>query len=203
MIQKEMLNELYITKGLSMNTIANKLGCSANQVVYWMDKHSIKRRTISDAIYLHSNPNGDPFKITKVKSVEEAELFGIGIGLYWGEGNKRNKHSVRLGNTDPGIIKIFMRFLIELCGVDKNKLKFGLQIFSDTNPEVAKNFWVQELTVNHEQFTKVIVTKSRGAGTYLRKSEHGVITVQFHNYKLRDIIVSMCRDSSVGRARLW
>lgn len=186
-----------------MMEISRQLDCSINKVTYWMDKYSIKRRSISDAIYLQHNPKGDPFKIKRITSLDEATLLGVGIGLYWGEGNKRNRHSVRLGNTDPGIVKEFIRFLTELCGVDKVKLKFGLQIFSDTNPDTAIDFWTSSLGVKASQFTKVIITPSRGVGTYKNKCVNGVITVQFHNYKLRDIIVSLCRDSSVGRAQQW
>lgn len=203
MIKKATLTEMYVTKGLSMHEVALLLRCSENQVVYWMSKHEIKRRSISDAIYLRSNPNGDPFKIKKIETIEDAELLGMGIGLYWGEGNKRSKHSVRLGNTDPGVIKTFIRFLIEICGIDITKLHYGLQIFSDIDPEHALAFWIEQLDTDRSKFGKVVVTPSRSVDSYRIKNQTGVLTVNFHNYKLRDIIVGMCRDSSVGRARLW
>ena len=75
-----------------------------------MNKYGIKRRSISDAIYEKHNPNGDPFSIKEVTTIEEAKLYGLGVGVYWGEGNKANKHSVRLGNTDPDLILRFVDF---------------------------------------------------------------------------------------------
>ncbi len=203
MIQKDTLLDLYLTQNLSMKEIGSKLGCSPNQVVYWMTKHCIPRRSISDAVYKRHNPLGDPFKLKPIKSLQDAKLLGMGIGLYWGEGNKVSRHSVRLGNTDPKLIRIFVRFLTELCGVDKTKLRFSLQIFSDINPDDALQFWIRELDVGMTQFGKVVVTPARSLGTYRNKSQHGVLTVYFHNYKLRDIIISLCRDSSVGRAHPW
>lgn len=203
MIKKDVLVDLYLKQKLSMMEISKKINCSPNQVVYWMSEHGIKRRSISDAIYQRSNPNGDPFKIKKIATLEDAELLGLGIGLYWGEGNKLNKHSVRLGNTDPGVIKSFIRFLVDICGIQKEKLRYSLQIFSDVEPRDALDFWLNELGADKSQFTKVIVTPARSIGTYRNKNLNGVLTVHFHNYKLRDIIVKMCRDSSVGRARLW
>lgn len=203
MLTKEYLLELYVEKSLSMHEIASKLGCSDNQVVYWMSKHEIPRRSLSDAIYVHSNPHGDPFKIKTIKTMEDAELLGIGIGLYWGEGNKRSKHSVRLGNTDPGVITTFIRFLVEICGIDMSKVHYGLQIFSDIDPSGALNFWMKELHADMSQFGKVIVIPARSIGNYRVKNQTGVLTVNFHNYKLQDIIVGMCRDSSVGRAHPW
>jgi hypothetical protein len=89
MLTKETLLEMYTEKQLSMHEIADNLGCSDNQVVYWMSKYEIPRRSLSDAIYLHSNPNGDPFKLKKIETLEDAELLGMGVGLYWGEGKKK------------------------------------------------------------------------------------------------------------------
>lgn len=203
MLEKEYLEKLYINEGFSMMEIANKLGCSPNKVVYWMSKHDIQRRSISDSVYRRCNPNGDPFKIKHIKTIEDAELLGMGLGLYWGEGTKQSKTSVRLGNTDAGVIRTFIRFLTDICGIDTNKLRYSLQIFSEVNPQDALNYWISELNVDSSKFTKVIVTPARSIGTYKNKNVNGVLTVNFHNRKLRDIIVSMCRDSSVGRARLW
>ncbi len=174
-----------------MQEIALELGCSVNKVVYWMDRYQIKRRTISDAIYNKHNPNGDPFDIKPIRNRSDAKLLGLGLGLYWGEGNKRNKYSVRLGNTDPALLNTFILFLTELCGVKRERLKFGLQIFSDTDPKVALDYWIQELNVRDSQFYKVTVTISGSVGTYRHKSSYGVVTVHFHNKKLRDIINAM------------
>lgn len=112
------------------------------------------------------------------------------MGLYWGEGTKANEYSIRLGNSDPELIKAFMRFLIELYGVDKDKLKFGLQVFSDLNPERSLAYWTTKLKVEPEQFYKIHITPSRSIGTYRKKSKHGVVTIYYHNKKLRDIIVN-------------
>jgi hypothetical protein len=191
MITEEDLRQRYTLDQSSMQEIAIALGCSVNRVVYWMNKFEIPRRTISDAIYQKNNPNGDPFKIKTPLTKADSKLMGMGIGLYWGEGNKANKHSVRLGNTDPDLIKTFMRFLIELFGVQKDDLRFGLQIFTDIDPEIALHYWTEQLGVEGSQFGKITVTISGSIGTYRKKSLYGVVTVMYHNKKLRDTIVQM------------
>lgn len=191
MIDKVELEKLYIQQKFSMAEIALKLNCSNNKVVYWMDRHQLLRRSISDAIYQKHNPNGDPFQIQPINTLEEAELFGMGVGLFWGEGTKASKHSVRLGNTDPLLLKMFMRFLVELFGVKKQDMKFGLQIFTDIDSTVALTYWAKQLDVKLSQFHKVHVTISGSLGTYKKKSEYGVVTVYYHNKKLRDIIVGL------------
>ncbi|MGC1176545.1 MAG: hypothetical protein WA843_00590 [Candidatus Saccharimonadales bacterium] len=189
MINKDQLKILYVDQKMSMNDIAQTLGCSVNRVVYWMNKHELSRRSISQAIYQKHNPDGDPFRLKPIKTRADAELYGFGMGLYWGEGNKANRHSVRLGNTDPALIRMFMRFLIKLCGVRQEKLRFSLQLFSDIEPTEALQFWLRELSVAAHQFYKPTVTISGSIGTYRQKSRYGVITIYFHNKKLRDILV--------------
>jgi hypothetical protein len=172
-----------------MMDISKELGCSQNKVVYWMNKYQINRRSISEAIYQKHNPFGDPFVLKLIETAEDSYLLGLGLGLYWGEGNKANKYSVRIGNTDPALIKVFMKFLTELYGVKQESLRFALQIFSDINPKNALDYWVKELEVDPSQFYKPTVTISGSIGTYRKKSEYGVLTLHYHNKKLRDIIV--------------
>lgn len=138
------LKEQYINKKLSAKQISKLLHCSENKVHYWLKKYKIEKRSIKDAMYLKLNPLGDPFNFKKPATDQEWFLYGLGIGLYWGEGNKANKHAVRLGNTDPYLIKLFLQFLTEIYCIDNKRLRFGLQIFSDTNPESAKKILVSK-----------------------------------------------------------
>jgi hypothetical protein len=196
MMDEATLRDLYISEGLSMNQIAVRLVCSIHKVNYWMSKYGIERRSIGESVYKRLHPLGDPFNIKNIQSTSDAILYGTGVGLYWGEGNKRNKHSIRLGNTDPGIIKVFIRFLVEICGAQETMLRYGLQVFNDSDPNEALNFWLRELGIQQDQFYKTTVTPARAVGTYKMKNRNGVLTVYFHNVKLRDIIVGLCRESS-------
>lgn len=183
------LQVLYVKKRLSVSMVAEQLGCSQGQVDYWLSKYGIQKRSISDALYQKLNPKGDPFVVCSPQNVREAILYGLGIGLYWGEGTKSNVGSIRLGNTDPRMISKFIEFLVVFYRVDRERLRFGLQIFGDMNERNTLAFWCKTLQVPRSQFhKKVIVTPYRGKGTYRKKSQHGVVTVYFNNRKLRDII---------------
>lgn len=161
-----------------------------------MEKYKITRRSRSEATYTKKHPNGDPFKFNPPGNIAEAKLLGLGLGLYWGEGNKLNKTSIRLGNTDPQLIKVFIKFITHIFGVRKQDLRFGLQIFTDINPEQALYYWINELGVKQEQFCKPTITVSGSIGTYRHKSKFGVVTVNYHNKKLRDLLVSMLPNFS-------
>ncbi len=190
MISLVTLQNLYLKDKKSASVIAKELNCSENKINYWLHKYSIPKRSISEAVYLQNNPSGDPFIINLPVTDYEWYLYGIGIGLYWGEGNKMNNHAVRIGNTDPDLLKKFLEFLHTFFNVDKSRLRFGLQIFTDINPAEAKNFWCEKLSLQPEQFQKIVVSKSlHKIGTYRKKSQYGVLTIYFSNTKLRDIIV--------------
>ncbi|HEY4504970.1 MAG TPA: hypothetical protein VJI73_04335 [Candidatus Paceibacterota bacterium] len=196
MIEVVELKKLYLQDGLSAAQIAEKFSLSQNAINYWLAKHEIQKRSISEALYLKLNPNGDPFCYQSPSTTEEWMLFGLGIGLFWGEGNKRSKSSVRLGNIDPGLIRNFLKFLDKIFSIDKKKLRFGLQIFSDTSPKVARRYWEKELHLSSSQFQKVIVTPARSPGTYKHKSEYGVLTVNFSNTKLKKIMDGLIENLS-------
>lgn len=191
-MSKDKLNYYYNVEKKSIKDISIIFNKSETGINYWMKRFGIKKRSISEALYLKNNPDGDPFSIKKDLNVELAELKGFGLGLYWGEGNKTQKNSIKLGNTDPELIKKFIEFLVKILGIKKERIRFSLQVFSDMDPEKARNFWIKELGVSRAQFSnKVTVTKSGKIGNYKKKSKYGVLTVYYNNTKLRNILISM------------
>jgi hypothetical protein len=112
------------------------------------------------------------------------------LGLFWGEGTKRGRHSLRLSNSDPILIKKYIDFLVNIYHIDKNKLRFQLQTYNDLNVDDQIKFWSKHLSVKKTQFYKSTLLVRRGQGTYLEKMKHGVIIVSFGNMKLKNLICS-------------
>lgn len=206
MIPKALLERRYLREGKSFQEIADALACSVNCVQYWMRRHGIPSRTRSEALYVKCNPSGDPFAIKSDLNRRDLLLMGLGMGLWWGEGNKRQKKSVRLGNTDPELIQVYIAFLTEICGVKKERLHFGLQVFSDMDPAKVKRWWLRHLRVRPSQFLpKTVVTPARGIGNYREKTKYGVLTVYCYNVKLRSVMDRLLeqygRDPFIDRKR--
>ena len=189
MLKQETLMGLYQQKGLSVSAIARRLRCSEHKINYWLSKFNIPKRSISDALYKKWNPNGDPFSVRAPLSVEDGILYGLGVGLYWGEGTKASKTSIKLGNTDPALVRKFVDFLLKFYGINKRRLRFGLQIFGDMDTNTAVKYWMRSLNISRGQFyPKIIITPHRGIGNYRKKTRYGVLTVYFNNRKLRYIL---------------
>ncbi len=190
-LTEEKLRRLYFADKKSIADIAKIFKCSERGINYWFNKYGITKRTISEAIYLKHNPDGDPFNFVRPINSEDAQLFGMGIGLYWGEGNKANKNTVKLGNSDPALLRIFIRFLIKFFNINKKDFKFHLHTFSDINLNEAQNFWMKELDIQKKQFYKPTVTITGKLGNYKKKSRYGVLTVYYANTKVRNILVNL------------
>ena len=189
-MNKNILINLYVVKKLSSSEIAKKLNCSINKINYWLSIYKIQKRTISEAIYQQHNPKGDPFLFNHPINQKEIFLFGLGLGLFWGEGSKRNIHSVRLSNSDPLLVKKFIEFLVNIYKIDKNKLRFQLQTYDDLSVNKLLSFWAKHLSVKVTQFCKTTVLKRRGEGTYKNKMKYGVVVLYFSNMKLRNLLCS-------------
>lgn len=189
---RDKIQELY-GKGMSMAEISQKLGYGYNSIVYWMRKFGILRRNLSEAVYQKANPNGDPFKIKEVKNRDDLKLFYTGLGLYLGEGDKKNKYNIKLANTDPYILRIFLEFLREICGVEESKIGAELNIFNDVNLQKSISFWLDNVGIKREQLKTLTIRESRG-GSYKNKSEYGTLTIYMTNTKLKKIIMDWCKD---------
>lgn len=183
---KDNLQKMYLS-GKSMFQMAKEIGCSPNKVVYWMKKYGINRRNHSEAQYLLSNPEGDPYNLEKVKNLPKGDSFllGLNIGLYWGEGEKTTKHSVRVTNSDPYVILRFRDFLINQCKFTPIKIRYYLICFNDIDKNTAKNYWANLLKISPDKFGKIVEIPKQGKGTYKNKSKYGICTIYVGNMKFK------------------
>ncbi len=168
-----------------MEDIAKKLGVSHAKVYYWFKKYGMKRRSQSESSYVKQNPNGDPFKIKKILNSKEKGLLIGALMLYCAEGHRTNRHSIQLANLDYRILKVFVKFLREICGIHKDKLTLYVQLYRKFNMNEAKNYWSKVLKIPKPQ---VLVyphtdTRSKVEG---QRSKFGIARVQVHNYKLKN-----------------
>ena len=172
-----------------MSEIATILDFSLHKVAYWMKTYGIKTRSRSDAMYKKLNPTGDPFTIKELVTTQDFFLMGLGLGIYWGEGNKISLHAVRVTNSDPKVISTFRRFLKEICGVDDKKIRYSIVCFNDSSTTECKRYWSEMLQITSDNFGKIVQIPTQGKGTYTKKSQFGVCTITVSNIKLKTWIM--------------
>lgn len=185
-----LLQRLYFHQHQSMSEIAHTLNCSIHKVEYWMSKYQMPRRNRSSANYHKYNPLGDPFHVKRTLSLQESNLLHLSLGLFWGEGNKVAHEGLRIGNSDPQLLKQWCLFLRNICQIKESKIHFHLQTFRDNDIDVARVYWAQQLDINPQRITSGKPTKSLGKGIYTKINPHGVMTVGVYNIKLRQWMIA-------------
>ncbi len=87
MIPRELLQELYYNRLFSVLEIAKTLGCSKAQVLYWMDKYDLGRRSFSEADKLRSCRPVSSLQIDEMiqryLAGETQETMARAYGLAW------------------------------------------------------------------------------------------------------------------------
>jgi hypothetical protein len=117
----------------------------------------------------------------EIGALSKREVLIAGIFLYWGEGTKTDATSVSVANTDPAMLRFFIRWLAVL-GVPKNKIRFRVHLYKDMNIENELNYWSSALGIPRSQFRKPYVKKSRRSSlSYPQRFGHGTGNVIFGN----------------------
>ena len=190
----KLILNLYQQENLSMAQIAEKLKLSPSTIRYWLDKNNIKRRTRSEAIndwYL-TKFHKIPFQLKDRLSDDEKTLKTAGIMLYWGEGAKSG-NVVKFTNSDPYMIKLFLKFLRGICGIDEKRLKALLHIYPDHNEKELLLFWAEKTKIPKERFYKSYLHVGK-KGTYKQKSKFGTLTVNYPDKRLFKLILDWIND---------
>jgi hypothetical protein len=122
--------------------------------------------------------------------INQREFYLAGLFLYWGEGAKTKTTILSLSNTDPSIIKFFIRWLIKILEVPKEEIKIHLHLYRDMDIKREIEFWRKNLNISVGQFTKPYIKKSsyksiNHKGTF----GHGTCNASFGNARLTEKIL--------------
>lgn len=111
-------------------------------------------------------------------------LFLAGVMLYWGEGEKRPKSSiVRLGNSEPEMIRIFNLFLTRTLNISPDKISAWLLLYPDLVDTVQKNFWGKAAGLSQARFGRSVYLKGRHPS---KRLSYGVCTLVVNSRALKE-----------------
>jgi len=187
--------------GESIKLIAKKLGVSVSSVSLWcrdieLTDQQIKRLSLraTDPYYgkrlnyIISVKNKKDKKIRdlknkgidKVGDLNKRELFLVGTALYWSEGFKKD-NQVGFANSDPKMIKLFIRWLYECFGYSDKDLipRLTLNIsYKDKSGDIEK-YWSEVTRIPLIYFGKTFFQKVKWKKIYENKSEYkGVLRIR-------------------------
>ncbi len=183
---------------LSYSQIQSRLNVSKSTLSNWLKDFPLSSQRINEL--RSNNPKRiERFRNTmkkkrdkgfeevfqKVKNeigvLSKRELLIGGIFLYWGEGSKSADYTTSVSNTDPDVIKFFIKWL-SLFGVKRNNLKINLHLYNDMSINKEVNFWAKELQVPHSCFRKPYIKESKFSNlSYKNGFGHGTCNVRYSN----------------------
>lgn len=182
-----LVKELYYQKKLSAFEIGKIINRNESTVYKFMKRNSLPRRTFREANEIKFNKKPLTYLVKQNLSPEEEKLKIAGIMLYWAEGTKININKKRLivefTNSDSKMIKLFLKFLREICGVDEKRLRVYLYCYANQNIEELKRYWYEITKIPFAQFTKPYVRED----FILEKSEkmkYGLVHIRYSDKKL-------------------
>ena len=188
-------------QGKSYKQIKKQLGMSLSTLTNWFQNvdfsEEIKRSITAQAqtkstarLVVLNKARGDILQAHYAQAdIEAAEelnqniynpLFISGVTAYWGEGDKLTRNQVRLANTDPQMINLFINFLVIFCHIPKDKLRLALHIYEDLDDLECRNYWSK--TTGLEHFHKSMVIPSRHK---TRRLPYGTCTIITTNTYLK------------------
>src|SRR3989344_8976186 len=148
-------------KGMSYSQIKEKLGISKSTLSIWLHDFPLSEKRIRE-LRADNEKRIERFRITMAKKRQtrldsvyslvskrledfsERELFISGLFLYWAEGSKASRNTVQITNTDPVMIRFFMKWL-DLFDVSKSRLRIYLLLYAVMVIEKETIFWSRTL----------------------------------------------------------
>jgi len=116
------------------------------------------------------------------KKMPHDVFLSSGLMLYLAEGSKTSNYTVSLANTEPRVIKFFIKWICEFFEVEKDKLRVHLHLYEHMDIEKEEKFWKNELGFGKHQFYKPYITKNKKASFLYKESfRHGTCSVMLSN----------------------
>ncbi len=111
------------------------------------------------------------------KDIRAAKL--VLSALHLGEGGKNRQGSMQLGNSDPGIIRLFLRLMRTCYDIDESKFRCTILCRADQDIKKLENFWLLTTGINKKQFYKTRID-ARTIGRPSRKLDYkGVCVINY------------------------
>jgi hypothetical protein len=181
---REKARELRAERRLSIVEIAERLALPKTTVFYWVRDLPLGRPRRDNAD-TGARAMQSKFRLLREEAYREGResfpalsamdrTFRDFVCMYIGEGYKRNRNRVSIGNSDPRVVMLATRWLRALSS---NKLQFSVQYHADQNLRDLSEFWASTLSVDPQDIRLQRKSNSGRLGGRTWRCEHGVLTV--------------------------
>ena len=155
-------------RGWSYNIIADRLKVSKSTLSYWLrdipySPNKTVQKRVNDAflksamsrheIKMKSLIKAESWAKKEVGTLSDRDLMMLGLGLYIGEGSKRDE-IVHIMNSDPRVLYLAIKWLRDSFAIPLKHFRLIMFIYPDNSETEAKFYWSQKTGIPIKQFEK-------------------------------------------------
>jgi predicted transcriptional regulator len=167
-------------QGFDYNQIAAELGVSKSSVSLWVRdlprppglSYEECRKRIAEGVrryWAAERPIREAKReaaraaaAAEIGQLSDREILITGAIAYWCEGGKnkpgRRNDRVNFINSDPTLIKLFLRFL-DVAGIGRERLIFRVYIHESADLAAAQRFWLDVTQARPDQFRRPVLKR--------------------------------------------
>jgi len=123
---------------------------------------------------------------SEIGHISKRELWLMGIMLYWAEGTKEKEDGrptgVHFSNSDPAMLKLFCKWLVEICKIPENHIKYEIYIHESSKNRLltVRKHWAEGLEASIDNFRTVYFKKHK-----INSSRKNIGSAYFGSIKIR------------------
>lgn len=140
--------------------------------------------------------------LKRIRALNRRDLFISGLALYWGEGSKSQNATVQITNTDPDIIRIFLKW-IRFFEVSRSRVIIRLHLYKDMDIDNETKYWSKKIGIPVSQFRPPFIKDSLLSNiTYKHGFGHGTCNAMIFDAKVwRQVMmgIRLLREGLPGR----
>jgi transcriptional regulator with XRE-family HTH domain len=172
--ERDQARELRRTQGLPIKQIARLVGVAPSSVSIWVRDIPLTQEQLDALRQMNPAYNRQLRGATRNaergrdrrRAYQEAgraaakrgdPLHVAGAMLYWAEGDKGSKNCARISNSDPEVLRLFVRFLRLHFGAPDEKLRVTCHLFTD---HVERQFEIEQYWLDVVDLPRACLRKS-------------------------------------------
>lgn len=200
---KEVKNKAFSLryKGYSLSEISKTLRISKATASFWVGKLNLSESAVKR---LKSRQIVGQQKTVETKRAKKQEFIKqlekekskeidslpkekliykiIAATLFWCEGGKKENSRLSFINSDPKMVKLFLKCLRKGFKIDENKFRVLIHVHSYHNESDQIKFWSLVTKIPKSQFNRCY--RKRNGGKRIRIDYQGCASIRYYDSKL-------------------
>ena len=180
--------------GWSYSAIKRELGIAKSTASAWLNKYPLSHEQL-DKLQFHNEHRIEVFRMTMAKKKQklfdlavaeqkneigeltERELYLCGLALYWGEGAKTRYSELGFSNTDPRMIRFYLKWLNVCVKFPLDSVTVRLHLYRDMDVETEIKYWMGQTNLSRLSFGKAYVKPTTLKGLTYKSRGHGTCNI--------------------------